>query len=455
MTIKFINLDAAQKDAYNNLKKKNKGPADPATLADLKKKLTAAKDKLPPIYRQNVCEPFVKIINGFTVNDFKKLHNPNNDQGFILFDIAQAILQDASEYEADATHAFEEVVSDLYDGFLSAEDRHNIKFPDHDLLPPLVKWGYPDDGPYTDTPDATISFNVNCAIVNLPPSHAHGVLVGWGCLAHETAGHDIVHADDGLLTEMAQVVKAAINKDTKIKNAKIRGILANYWSDRIDETISDTMGVLNMGPAASAVVIPYFRALLGSFGLEQKLRSDGPKDDEHPADILRIMLGSSVIRLLSFSGKNDWADAILKEGLKDITKIVLNGSDYIDKTSAQRSADIIAKALMQTPFTTLNGHSLQELQDWQDSDEKIVDGLRKALTSTLQPDPSLLSGAYAAHVVAAAIYEALLVQQEIQPLFTGMIAILTKMHDNNPSWGPLFVVHPGDLKRNYLISRPK
>jgi hypothetical protein len=29
-----------------------------------------------------------------------------------------------------------------------------------------------------------------------------------------------------------------------------------------------------------------------------------------------------------------------------------------------------------------------------------------------------------------------------------MIAILAEMKDKNPSWGPLFVRHPGDIRRD-------
>jgi hypothetical protein len=455
MAIQFINLKASQDEALANLKISDKGPANPASLSTLKLKLQAAKDKLPPNYRDAVYEPFMKIVDELTDTDFKKISNPDSNEGFAFFDIAQAIIQAGSDYQKDATDAFEEVVSDLYDGFLSAEDRHNIKLPDYNVLPPLVKWGNPDFGPYTLTSESTASFNINCAIVNLAPSNARGCLVGWGCLAHETSGHDIAHADEGLLKEMSKAVKNALKSDKKIKNISIRNTLASYWSSRIDETASDIMGILNIGPAAAASLIPYFRSLLGAFGQPAKLRSDGPSNDEHPADILRVMLGASAVQLLSFNENKNWAKAILAEGLKDMTSIVLNQSSKIDKASAQRSADIVAKVIMQTEFEVLDGHSLQEIQDWSNEDEKIVAVLRKALNGTAKPEAKIMDGVYAAHVVAAAIYESLLVKQEIAPLFDKMIKLLKKMHEANPGWGPLYILHPGDIKRNYLINNLK
>jgi len=452
MSIQFKNLKAVQDEATKNLQIKDTGPANPGSLATLKKQLQAAKDKLPPNYHDAVYEPFMKLVNELTDSDFKKMSDPNSSLGFAVFDIAQALIQVGSGYQKDATDAFEEVVSDLYDGFLSAEDRHNIKLPDYNVLPPLIKWGNPDFGPYTLTSDTTASFNINCAIVNLPPSNAKGCLVGWGCLAHETAGHDISHADEGLLKEMAKAISNAIKNDTKIKNTSVRNTLASYWSKRIDETASDIMGILNMGPAASVAIIPYFRSIFAAFGNPPLLRSTGPANDEHPADILRVMLGSSVVRLLSFSDHNNWADAILEEGLKDLTTIVLNKSTQIDQVSAQRSADTIARVIMQTEFKALDGHAIQEIQDWSDDDEKIVGELRKSLKKTITINTKIMEGAYAAHVVAASIYEALLVKQDIAPLFDNMIKLLKKMHNYNPAWGPMYVIHPGDLKRNFIIN---
>jgi hypothetical protein len=453
MLIQFKNLKAAQDEALVNLKIKDNGPANPASLSSFRQKLEAAKDKMPPSYRDAVFEPFMKIVSELTEDDFVKISDPNSNTGLAFFDIAQSIIQIGSGYKKDATEAFEEVVSDLYDGFLSAEDRHNIKLPDYDLLPPLVKWGNPDFGPYTLTSETTASFNISCAFVNLPPSNATGCLVGWGCLAHETAGHDIAHADEGLLKELSKAVKNALKADKKIKNAAIRNTLASYWSSRIDEASSDIMGILNIGPSAAASLIPFFRSLLAAYGQPAKLRSTGPSDDEHPADILRVMLGAFAVQLLSFSDSKSWAKAILAEGLKEMTTIVLNGSSKIDKASAMRSAEITAKAIMQTELETLEGHSLQEIQDWSDNDEKIVEGLRKTLKGDGTPEARIMEGAYAAHVVAAAIYEALLVNQEISPLFNKMISLLKKMHTDNPAWGPLYIIHPGDLKRKFLFNK--
>ena len=52
------------------------------------------------------------------------------------------------------------------------------------------------------------------------------------------------------------------------------------------------MGILNLGPAAGIGLIAYFRGLGAAFGQPPKLRSDGPADDPHPADIVRGYLAA-------------------------------------------------------------------------------------------------------------------------------------------------------------------
>jgi hypothetical protein len=36
-----------------------------------------------------------------------------------------------------------------------------------------------------------------------------------------------------------------------------------------------------------------------------------------------------------------------------------------------------------------------------------------------------------------------------------MLKVLKKMHDTNPSWGSLYVAHPGDIVRHFVHAPPK
>jgi hypothetical protein len=449
--INLKNFAAVQQEAIANFQLGNTGPADPTSLADLKAKLANARNLLPPVYRVSLYDPFTTWLNQLTPQDYTDITGNDNAKMFV-FDFAQSIIQHATHFQRDATSAFQEVVSDLYDGFLSAEDRQHIKMPDFEVIAPIVKWGNPEDGPYTITIEQAQQIKVQNAVVSLPPAIAQGVLVAWSSLAHETAGHDIAHADDGLVPEMQAAVANAIRKDTKIKSAAMKNLLATYWSNCMDETSADVMGILNMGPAPAIGMIPFFRSFLHQFGRPAKLRNTGPGDDPHPADILRVMLGASAVRGLSFAGA--WADAILAEGLKDLTTIKLGTTGApvtVDKASAQRSADIAASTLMNFKFNALGGHALKEIQDWKDADEQVVASIRGVFNGTATASASVMQGAYAAHVVAAAVYESMLVVQPIAPLFTKMIAMLKQMHDTNAGWGPMFVLQPGNMKRDVMI----
>ena len=439
----FKNLENCIQDALQAAQDSNSGPRDPTNFSELRVRLEACSLKLPPLYRENVLGPYVDALGGLGETGFNQilLEDPNRGGvAGLMQDIAQAILQHGEKYNKKTTDAYQEVVSDLYDGFLSAEDRSDIKPPDLGIIAPLVKWGNPECGPYTLPVDATINFGVKAAIVNLPPANAQHGIFAWAALGHETAGHDIIHADTGLKNELGNCLYRAL------QGANLGSMLPDYWASRIDETASDVLGILNMGPAAGIALVGYFRALNAAYGKEPALRNIGPDDDPHPADILRGYLAASVVRLLNFSKANNWAMAIEGEADKDLTAIQLGQSKtVITPDEAKMSADVVASCLVQTKMTCLGNHAFGEIQNWKDSDEEIVKEIRSILSFS-DPLPELYDKkVYAAHVVAASIIEALQGGSGVPVLFGRMISILKTLHDKNPSWGPLYVRHSGDI----------
>jgi hypothetical protein len=96
-------------------------------------------------------------------------------------------------------------------------------------------------------------------------------------------------------------------------------------------------------------------------------------------------------------------------------------------------------------MTCLDNHAFGEIQNWKDSDEKIVKKIRSILKIS-DPLPELSDkGVYAAHVVAASVVEALQGNTSVPEIFERMISILKTLHDKNPSWGPVYVRHSGDI----------
>ncbi len=449
-TVDLSHLRACIEDAQRAAQNGDRGPSDPTQYEDLLQRLGSARLKLPPLYRETVADPLMRALESLGPGGFRNLLRRDPQRvgaAGTLLDIAQAVLQNGEGYQEIATDAFQEVLSDLYDGFLSAEDRRHVKPPDRGVIPPLAKWGEPDFGPYTWPVDATAQFGVRAAIVNLPPANAKRGLLAWAALAHETAGHDILDADTGLKPEMADAVEAALNK------AKMPAGIPKYWASRIDETASDVMGILNMGPAAGIALVGYFRALNAAWGDGPRLRNEGPEDDPHPADVVRGFLAASVVRLLRFTLASDWADAIEAETMKDVSNIVL-GDRPIPTGTARRSAEVVATVIARRRLQSLEDHALGEIQDWRDHDEMITARLRGLLQTDRGLPTRYPQGVYAAHAVAAAVTAALEKGGKVAHVFERMEAMLKTMHNLNPSWGPLYVEHPGDLSRRFARLKP-
>lgn len=439
ITPDIANMDNCITDVRRALADGDRGPADPTNFANLRGRLAVLRDTLAPIYREAYYDPYVATLNSLGQTGFNEaLADP--DTALLMMDIAHTILQNGEGFQKAALDAFEEVVSDLYDGFLSAEDRSGVKPPDRGVIPPLAKFGNPDFGPYTFPIEATASIHppggpgLGAALVSLPPAHARLGLLAWSSLGHETAGHDIMSADIGLKSEIMRAVR------NKLQAAGL-GQLATYWAQRIDETASDVLGILNMGPAAAIGLIGFFRG----FSNDSKLRSSGPASDPHPADVLRGFLGAATVKLLSFDGAAAWSNIIRAETHKDVTTIRLEGM-VVTEQQAEQSAELVAEAITKTELTSLEHTALIEIQDWRNDDEAIVSQLRDVLTKSTPLPANLGTGAYAAHAVAAAVTTALTAGADLSRIFQRMITVLKAMHDANPSFGPLFITHPGDIK---------
>lgn len=435
------NLAACVDDARAAALDPASGPPDPTQFRPLRTRLEAARKKLPPLYARAVGDPFVATLDRLGARGFARVLAEDPDRegaARLVLDVAQAILQNGEGYEAQATDGFQEVVSDLYDGFLSAEDRRGVKRPDRGVVPPLVKWGDAEAGPYTWPVTATASVEVQAPIVSLPAANARRGLLAWAALGHETAGHDVLDADDGLRDELARTLR------DRIVAAKLDPAIADYFADRIDETASDVLGILNMGPAAAAGLVGYFRALNGAWGDRPVLRSDGPEDDPHPADVVRAWVGAETVRLLSFAGAKAWADLVSAEADHDAARTVRLGAVAMTPGVARDVAAVVARTIVREKVDALERHALGDVQDWRDRDEEIVASLRAELRAPRPPPTRWGKGIYAAHAVAAAVTEAL-AGGDPKALTPRMIVVLKAMHDANPAWGPLYVAHRGDL----------
>src|SRR5262245_40948709 len=100
------------------------GPDEPNDFHNLRGRLQAIRSRFSPLYQAVAFDPYVATLDQLGENDFIQvlLSDPKRERaGGLMMDIAQALLQRGEKFETRALGAFQEVVSDLYDGFLSAE----------------------------------------------------------------------------------------------------------------------------------------------------------------------------------------------------------------------------------------------------------------------------------------------------------------------------------------------
>lgn len=439
-------LGEAIEDAQAGALDFDSGPSEPADFFSLMGRLNAARDNVPPIYRQAIVDPFIATLQSLGQSGFNRILDSDPQRrtlAGLMLDIAQSILQQGESFEVRATDALQEVVSDLFDGFLSAGRRRGVKPPDHSVIAPLVKWGSPRTGPYTWPIDAASRFGLDTGVVSMPPANLKRGILAWAAAGHEV-GHDILHADDGLLSELSSTVQKALDDEN------VGDFLPSYWANRIDETASDVLGVLNLGPSAAIGLIGYFRGLRAASGGAPKLGNEGGTGP-HPADILRGFLGAAAVRHLSFDAAAAWADLILEETIEDVTSIRLVGQS-ITRAQAKKSAEVVAEVLVSTPMTTLDGHALCEIKNWTNSDESKVSALRETLT-TSEPIPTMQGGGFcAAHALAAGVTSTLAGIKPLPSIFDRMLSVLQAMHHDNPINGPLMVPHRSSVFRRVLIN---
>src|SRR5262249_1086456 len=145
------------------------------------------------------------------------------------------------------------VVSNYYRSFLSEAKRKALEVPPALAgLPPLAAFRHPGDlGPFT-FPPAVIKtlFGAEVAGVSLP-ERLRLPPACWLPPAHETAGHDVLHADPTLLPDLVAGVRSMfgggpLTPGRKPDDDQVQALLWGYW---VDEVASDVYALLNSGPA--------------------------------------------------------------------------------------------------------------------------------------------------------------------------------------------------------------
>jgi hypothetical protein len=312
-------------------------------------------------------------------------------------------------------HRFLAVVSNLYRSFTSERKRRSIDVPIVTETVPLAFFqSHGEDGPYTLTSEMMQrELGTTTSVVSLPQSYrAHPII--WSSLTHEVCGHDIVHADEQLVPELVEGIRALFcpqgfdpDPGAKLEADELNALIWSYW---IDEAVADVYGILNMGPTFALNLSAFLYAFISSDNV-RKRRSASPRGslrtstwpgtdgrmDNHPTDILRLHLAIGVIESLtrlSSGTKKQYIDDI-----KAVANVAANGQTAVRLTGAvqishDRWQDIKieaplalaqdgarrAGAFMTTArLQALGNHSVQDIETWDDADEKTAIDVAKRI----------------------------------------------------------------------------
>jgi hypothetical protein len=338
------------------------------------------------------------------------------------------------------------VISNFYRSFLSKAKRSAINVPLVEQLPPLAFFkNSGEDGPFTiPADDVQKLFGSTIGVVSLPSTYRDDPLL-WASLAHETGGHDVLHADPGLLEELADGLRnlfggGPLPANGNLTQPQLDGLLWSYWTD---EAASDVYGLLNIGPEFAFNLAAFFAAMNARIAKMQhqpetpmpSLRTesgpnaaDDPSLDVHPTDILRLHLAIGVVENLQALSSATRARYVAD--LQNLAVLCAQGTDTVEiqgdvavtrdqwvtvnmsrpladmQEAARRAGAFIATAKLQA----LDNHSVQEIETWDDPDEstaqKIADTLaQNASVADMGDDAQILAGATLALVAQPKLYD--------------------------------------------------
>lgn len=387
------------------------------TEAELAKAVRGAAGLLPPVYQDTYVAPLEAALPRLAAA-------ASRGGASTVETLTAAIYQHQT---GDALSAplerFLAVVSDLYRSFLDRDKRRNIGVQLTETLPPLAMFQNDgSQGPFTIPVDQVAALvGGRVGVVSMPATYANDPII-WAALAHETGGHDVTHADAGLLDELAAGIATAFAGSAN-NPAISQADLTDLWSYWIDEASADVYGLLNVGPIFATNLAFFFVALNKVGGGTAQLRmqsSYDPNDpqqllDPHPTDILRLHLAIGVIDALTglsaatrarYIADLEALAAKLASGdsVELVGNIPVAGSNSIRplqvtaplgfmQTAARSVGGYIATARLRT----LSGNSIQAIETWDESDETQATTVRDAALAgkdivKLGDDAQLLAG---------------------------------------------------------------
>ncbi len=356
------------------------------SIAKLKPLLAQGGLHLPEPFRAGYSDPVSTRLDGLVA----RATGPNGHGAMGIETLTGPVYQINDENLQPQLHRFLAVISNLYRSFLDKTKRAHLSIQLSETLPPLAVFqSDPSNGPFTVPCDLIAQFvGGSVGVVSLPHTFADHPLL-YGSLAHETGGHDVVHADTTLLPQLREQLYPLF-KDSQ---TSWLGLLWDYW---MDEAVADVYGVLNMGPSFGYNLALLLSAFIGQIqqppAKAPTLRTfAGPDDggalDVHPADVLRIALVQGAVEALvrlSASTRAAYSEQLARlvdylapdagtiklMGLARVTNGKTRNFQESAPLDAMRDAARQVGAMIATTrLDALAGHSVQDIETWDDSDE--------------------------------------------------------------------------------------
>ncbi|KAK43531.1 hypothetical protein BG58_32010 [Caballeronia jiangsuensis] len=426
-------------------------PISPRTsAAELSALLDQGRDLLPFYFQSRYADPLRRNLKSV----MRRLGTPEGGIDLTSIEtLAGAVYQHANLDDLPQLQRFLAVISNMYRSFLDGTKRAQLGIELTSALPPLAM--FQSDaafGPFTLTSDSVARlFDASVGVVSLPRSFAAHPLL-FGSLAHETGGHDVIHADGTLLAELRARADGVFDGP----NAKGLGLLWDYW---MDEAAADVYGVLNMGPAFGfnlALLLTVFIGLARGCDPDAPpaLRTDSGPDawgvlDPHPTDILRLSLIQGAVESLtslSFSTRQTWMNRLadLAQRLAPDARIVkltgyarvpggksMSFDGFMPLSRQQDAARRIGAMIATARLRALDGRSIQEIETWDDADENAAVTMAGRLGSGV----SIIGLGDDAQILAATTLAALRTPDDYEQVSALADEALDESFNSDPYWG--------------------
>jgi hypothetical protein len=346
------------------------------------------------------------------------------------------------------------VVADLYRSFLAKEKLARLNLHLIETVPPLAAFrAQGDAGPFTypaDSVEAMIGARIG--VVSIPSVYRNHPLL-WGLLAHETGGHDVIHACEPLLPELCRGIQSMFDATVPVWGSAGTELGA-LWCNWADETTADVYGILNYGPAYAIGLVSWLVALSStqpstSLPVAFSTASVGSNGvlDTHPPDLLRIWLAVGVVEVLGCL--DPWWRAGYASLLRSVAQslapaaMTIRGEVPSGDTNTslnwlvpaavmQQSAEMVGRYIASAHLKSLNGHTIQDIETWDDADERMA----MACGRWIVGGAALPDAADPSHLIVGATYSALLAPEGYERWNTSLCRALDALSKRDPVWGP-------------------